>query len=318
MKTREIFLKDPLAWRLVNEGVSSNNTDDLETLRFELDSFVCEGEYLNGMRRILQAYQTDFGSPEQKAAWISGFYGSGKSHLAKVLRYLWIDFKFPDGATARSIAHLPHEITDLLVETSTLGKQHNGLHMAGGTLKAGAGSVRLRVMSIVFKSVGLPAAYPHTKFLMHLKRDGKLEKFKKAIEEQGKDFDQELGRMYASGAVAKAYLQCYDHLTEPSQVGPVLRAEYPPNQTDVSMDEMLDSIREAIAGNGKLPCTLVVLDEVQQFIGQDAQVALDVQEVAEALSKEMGGRVMVIGTGQSALNDAPNLQRLMGRFSATP
>ena len=73
MKTREIFLKDPLAWRLVNEGVSSNNTDDLETLRFELDSFVCEGEYLNGMRRILQAYQTDFGSPKQKAAWISGF-----------------------------------------------------------------------------------------------------------------------------------------------------------------------------------------------------------------------------------------------------
>jgi len=138
--------------------------------------------------------------------------------------------------------------------------------MAGGTLKAGAGSVRLRVMSIVFKSVGLPAAYPHAKFLMHLKRDGKLEKFKKAIEDQGKDFDQELGRIYASGAVAKAYLQCYEHLTEPSQVGPVLRAEYPPNQTDVSMDEMLDSIREAIAGNGKLPCTLVVLDEVQQFI----------------------------------------------------
>ena len=40
MKTREVFLKDPLTWRLVNEGVSSNNIDDLDTLRFELDSFV--------------------------------------------------------------------------------------------------------------------------------------------------------------------------------------------------------------------------------------------------------------------------------------
>ncbi len=315
MKTREVFLKDPLTWRLLNEGVSSNNTDDLETLRFELDSFVCDGEYLNGMRRILQAYHTDFGSPEQKAAWISGFYGSGKSHLAKVIRYLWIDFKFPDGATARSIAHLPHEITDLLTETSTLGKQHNGLHMAGGTLKAGVGSVRLRVMSIVFRSVGLPSTYPHAKFLMHLKRDGKLEVFKTAIKNQGKNFDQELGRLYASGAVAKAYVQCYDHVKEPSQVGPLLRAEYPSNQDDVSMEEMLNTIREAIAGDGKLPCTVVVLDEIQQFIGQDAQVALDVQEVAEALSKEMDGRVMVIGTGQSALNDAPNLQRLMGRFT---
>jgi hypothetical protein len=206
MKTKEIFLKDPLAWKLVNEGVSSNNTEDLATLRFELESFVCEGEYLNGMRRILQGYRDSFKGPEQKAAWISGFYGSGKSHLAKVLRYLWINFAFPDGTTARSLAHLPEEITDLLTEISTLGKRHEGLHMAGGTLKAGAGSVRLRVMSLFFKSVGLPEGYPYAKFLIHLKRDGKFNTFKKAIEDQGKDFDKELGRLYTSGAVAKAYV----------------------------------------------------------------------------------------------------------------
>jgi aspartate kinase len=49
VKTKEIFLKDPLAWKLVNEGVSSNNTEDLDTLRYELESFVCDGEYLNGI-----------------------------------------------------------------------------------------------------------------------------------------------------------------------------------------------------------------------------------------------------------------------------
>jgi hypothetical protein len=81
------------------------------------------------------------------------------------------------------------------------------------------------------------------------------------------------------------------------------------------MDEMRSTIREAIAVDGKMPCTLLVLDEVQQFIGLDAQTALDVQEVTEALSKEMDGRLMIVGTGQSALNDMPNLQRLMGRFT---
>lgn len=317
MRTKELFLKDPLGWKLVNEGVSSNNTEDLATLRFELDSFVCDGEYLSGMRRILQGYRDGFKGPEQKAAWISGFYGSGKSHLAKVLRYLWVNFKFPDGATARSLAHLPSEITDLLTEISTLGKRHDGLHMAGGTLKAGAGSVRLRVMGLVFKSVGLPEGYPYAKLLIHLKRDGKLDAFKKAIEDQGKDFEQELRRLYGSGAVAKAYVKCHDHLKDPSQVGAMLRADYP-NVADVSIDEMCTTIREAIAGQGhggRLPCTLLVLDEIQQFIGQDAQAALDVQEVTEALSKEMDGRLMVVGTGQSALNDMPNLQRLLGRFT---
>jgi len=315
MNTKEVFLKDPLTWKLINEGVSSNNTDDLDTLRFELESFVCEGEYFNGMRLILQAYRDSFGGPEQKAAWISGFYGSGKSHLAKVLRYLWTDFRFPNGATARSLAHLPEEVCDLLTEITTLGKQNAGLHMAGGTLKAGKGSVRLRVMSIIFKSVGLPELYPQAKFMMHLKRDGKLESFKKAVEDQGKNLDQELNRMYGSGAVAKAYVHCYDHIKEASKVGDILRADYPPNQVEVSMGEMLDVVREAISRGEKLPCTLLVLDEVQQFIDQDAQLALDVQEVTEALSKEMNGRLMVIGTGQSALNDSANLQRLMGRFS---
>jgi len=314
VKTKEIFLKDPLAWKLVNEGVSSNNTEDLDTLRYELESFVCDGEYLNGMRRILQGYRDNFNSSEQKAAWISGFYGSGKSHLAKVLRYFWINFAFPDGTTARSLAHLPEEITDLLAEISTLGKRHGGLHMAGGTLKAGAGSVRLRVMSLFFKSVGLPEGYPYAKFLIHLKRDGKFDAFKKGIEDQGKDFDKELGRLYGSGAVAKAYVQCYDHLKDPSQVGALLRAEYP-DVKDVSIDEMLNIVREAISANGKLPCTLLVLDEIQAFVGHDVQLSEDVREVAEALSKEMDGRLMIVGLGQSALNDTSNLQKLMGRFT---
>jgi hypothetical protein len=314
MKTKEIFLKDPLTWKLVNEGVSSNNTEDLATLEYELESFVCEGEYLNGLRRILQSYRDSFKSPEQKAAWISGFYGSGKSHLAKVLRYLWVDYSFPDGTTARSLAHLPAEITDLLTEITTLGKRHEGLHMAGGTLKAGAGNVRLRVMGLFFKSVGLPERYPYAKFLIHLKRDGKFDAFRASIESQGKNFDKEIIRLYGSGAVARAYVQCYEHVKDPSQVGELLRAEYP-NVDDVSMDEMCSIIREAISTNGKIPCALLVLDEIQQFIGQDAQTALDVQEVTEALSKEMDGCMMIVGTGQSALNDMPNLQRLMGRFT---
>lgn len=313
MKTKDVFLKDPLSWTLINEGVSSNNAENLDTLRFELETFVCEGEYLNGLRRILQAYVESFESPEQKAAWISGFYGSGKSHLAKVLRYLWINFEFDDGNTARSIAHLPNEITDLLTEISTLGTRHNGLHMAGGTLKAGIGSVRLRVLSLFFKSVGLPEQYPFGKFLLHLKRDGKLEQFRKAIEDQGKDVDRELSRLYGSQAVAMAYVHCYDHVTDPSHVGELLRADYP-NVGDISIGEMCDVIREAISVDGKLPCTLLVLDEIQQYIGHDHQTALDVQDVTEALSKQMDGRVMIVCTGQSALSDMPNLQLLMGRF----
>jgi hypothetical protein len=152
MKTKEIFLRNPLSWKIVNEGVSSNNTEDLATLRYELETFVCEGEYLNGMRRILQGYRDNFNSSEQKAAWISGFYGSGKSHLAKVLRYLWINFAFPDGTTARSLAHLPEEITDLLTEM-TLANAMRAAHAEALSRM----QCSLVLMSLFFKSTGCPA-----------------------------------------------------------------------------------------------------------------------------------------------------------------
>jgi hypothetical protein len=315
LQTRDIFLKDPLAWQLLNEGVSSNNATDLATLRYELQSFVCDGEYRTGLVRILEGYLTNFSAPEQKAVWVSGFYGSGKSHLVKVLRYLWTDFAFGDGNTARSLAHVPPDVAALLKEISTLGKKHQGLHAAGGTLKADKGSVRMRLLSIIFASVGFRREYPFAKFCLHLRRDGKLDDMRAEVAALGKNFDEEVARLYGSAAIAKAYLKLYPHLGDTSKVGPMLRAEYP-NVDDVGIDEMLGIIRLALGNGGKLPCTLVVLDEVQQFVDGRPDLALDIQEVTEACSKQLDSRVMFIGTGQSALSDSVQaLQKLMGRYT---
>jgi hypothetical protein len=65
----------------------------IKTLRFELQNFVCDGEYARGMggfsRLILVVWE----------AWaerrlVNGF-GGGGSHLVKVLRYLWEDYPLP-------------------------------------------------------------------------------------------------------------------------------------------------------------------------------------------------------------------------------
>lgn len=315
MLNRELFLKDPLSWRVANDGVSSNNVEDLDTLRYELETFVCQGEYQTGLAKMLQSYLDNLGK-EQKAVWVSGFYGSGKSHLVKVLRYLWTDFPFSNGVTARTLSSLPAEVSDLLKELSTRGKQGAGLHSAGGTLKAGAGSVRLRVLGIVFQSAGLPEKVPLARLYMDLRDDGKLEAVREHIAASGKDPAGEFGRFYTSPAFQNAYLAHYPNLGDTRNASAALRAQYPEKGGEVSIDDMLNDIRRALSRAGVLPCTAIVLDEIQQFINNNADIAHDVQEVVEALSKELDGRVLVVGTGQSALSDMPNLQRLMGRFTA--
>jgi hypothetical protein len=123
MINRELYFRDPTTLELLNNGVSKvseigQDESQIKTLRFELETFVCDGEYARGLERILKAYLDGLGREEQKAVWVSGFFGSGKSHLVKVLRYLWEDYQFSDGATARSLVMLPAEITDLLKELS--------------------------------------------------------------------------------------------------------------------------------------------------------------------------------------------------------
>jgi hypothetical protein len=314
MKTKELFLKDPLSWTLANEGVSSNNDADEATLRYELETFVCEGEYESALEKILSGYLARLGSNEQAGAWISGFYGSGKSHLVKVLRYLWTDYKFADGTMAREICKLPPSIVESLKELSTRGRQGAGLHSAGGTLKAGAGDVRMRVLQIVFKSVGLPTKYSPAHLIMDLRRDGNFEKLEKALKAEGKAPLQEIDRLYTSKALHEAYLDLYPHLGNVGSVGKALQAQYPAKVENIHVDEMIDIIKRAIERDGKLPCTVLVLDEIQQYINNNADVANEVQEVIEACQKRLDGMVTIVGTGQSALNDTSALQRIMGRF----
>ena len=321
MKNRDIYQRDPTKITLLNNGVAAMTDaltgDERRTLRFELDHFVCEGEYRRGLVRILDSYVSNQGRPEQPAAWISGFFGSGKSHLAKMLRFLWTDYTFPeDGATARGLAQLPNDARDLLQEISTLGRRGHGLHAAAGTLGAGAGgSVRLALLGIVFKSAQLPESYPQARFCLWLKRNDIYDPVCAAVEAEGRKFRRELNDLYVSPLIAKALLAADSNFAaNEKEAKSALRAQFP-KPRDITTDEFTSGLQDVLALKGGIPNTVVILDEVQQYIGEDTGRSYIVQEVVEACSKRFVDRLLFLGTGQTALSGTPALQRLQGRFT---
>jgi len=322
MKNREIYLKDPVDYQLQNNGVAQVKDDlselALKTLRYELDTFVCDGEYQNGLDLILSTFlrRLDAGG-EQPGVWISGFYGSGKSHLAKMLRSLWVDYKFSEGDTARTITKLPTDIIDHLTELTNKGKQYGGLHAASGTIGAGTENVSLALLGIVFKSVGLPEQYHLARFVMWLKAEGHYETVKAVVESKGKDFFQELSHLYVSPVIASSLLSALPALaSKESEVLQLLKAEYP-RVSNITNNEMTAAINNALKQDNKFPLTLIVIDEVQQYIGTDANRAFQVQEVTETCSAHFGSKLLFVGTGQNALSGMASLNRLMGRFTVT-
>ena len=280
MKNRDIYQRDPRTITLLNNGVATMTDaltdDERRTLRFEIEHFVCEGEYRRGLVRILDSYVGNQGQPEQPAAWVSGFFGSGKSHLAKMLRFLWTDYTFPeDGATARGLARLPNDVQDPLKEISILGKQGQGLHAAAGTLGAGAGdSVRLALLGIVFKSADLPESYPQARFCLWLKKNDIYDPVCAAVESEGREFRRELNDLYVSPLIARALLASGTNFAANEQEAKAaLRAQFP-KPRDITTDEFTSTLQDTLAFNGEMPCTVIVLDEVQQYIGDDTSPVL--------------------------------------------
>ena len=320
MINRDIYQIDPATRKLVNEGVANVNDEKtsqaLEVLRWELESFVCEGQYEKGMSHILETYLKNINQAQQPAVWVSGFYGSGKSHLVKMLRALWANTIFEDGATARGIANLPQGIRDSLKELDTQAKRHGGLHAVSGTLGAGAsGSVRLALLRIIFKSADLPEQYPVARFVVWLKQEGIETQVRAHVEQKGLDWKEELDNFYVAEGLHDALVQSKPNLfSSPASCVETLNNLYP-YVRDVSSDDMLKAIRQALTKNGKFPLTLLVLDEVQQYIGEDSQRSIDVQEMVEACCKNIGGKLLFIGTGQTAVTGTSNLKKFEGRFT---
>ena len=166
MLNKETFATDPDAFHIANQGVAKVRLPiddaDLIVLRGELETFICDGHYEEGLARILDGF-LGAGSGDAPAVWISGFYGSGKSHMAKVLGALWTNQTFPDGATAEGIVpHIPPSVKRGLVELRAAAKRAGGVVVGGDTLGNGPSDPAEATLQIICARWGyLATSGPH-------------------------------------------------------------------------------------------------------------------------------------------------------------
>ena len=110
---------------------------------------------------------------------------------------------------------------------------------------------------------------------------GLLDAVQTELKAAGRTLAQDLPHMYVSNHLAKALLKVRQGLanSEP-EILQLLKAQFPQVQ-DVSNEQMVNAITQALSEGAIFPLTLIVLDEVQQYISDDTAKAYMVQEMTE-------------------------------------
>ena len=71
------------------KGVIKVGQNDDENIYQELDEYVVTNELLKHFTKFFSSYNNGIQSPtDDIGVWISGFFGSGKSHFLKILSYI--------------------------------------------------------------------------------------------------------------------------------------------------------------------------------------------------------------------------------------
>ena len=319
MKIQTMFQKD--INRDIN-GVIKVAQDDERSLKQELGEYIITKELRRHFNTFFENYSKAIDHPTDKiGVWISGFFGSGKSHFLKILSYLLsnqevagreaVDFfkdKFDDPmmyATIVCCTNIPTESILFNIDIE-------------GPINKDKTAV-LRVFAKVF--------YNHLGFYGE---DLKIAKLERHVDMYGKtdafrkEFEKVNGAPWVESRASYAFFE--------DDIVSVLQRVLGMSETsarnwfngeengEMSIKQIVEEIKEYVDSKGKDFRLLFCVDEVGQYIGDDGNLMINLQSIVEELGSKCLGKVWVMVTSQEAIDSVVKISgddfsKIQGRFN---
>jgi hypothetical protein len=284
------------------EGVIK--ADDEASLRLELEEYVITNEIEKQLEGFFDAYTK---SRVANGAWISGFFGSGKSHLLKILALL-LENRSIDGVPALDLfidkcAHNEILRGDLKRAVAIPSKSILfNIDQKADVISKTQMDALLAVFQKVFDEMcGYYGKQGYiARFERHLDNRGVYEGFKAAYAGiAGKSWER--GREEAlleSVNISRAYAEASGSELEAAKG---ILTSYR-NDYKVSIEDFAEQVNEYIQRQGPTFRLNFFIDEVGQYIADNVKLMTNLQTVAESLSTKCAGRAWIIVTAQQAMD----------------
>ncbi|ALS78621.1 hypothetical protein AUO94_08075 [Planococcus kocurii] len=305
-------------------GVIKVAQTDNDSIQQELDEYVVTRELQKHLSKFYENYQKGVnGSTDKMGVWISGFFGSGKSHFLKILAYL-LENKEVENKTA--VEYFDGKIQDPIVlanmqrtagiETETILFNIDAKAQLDNKSKEDA---ILRVFMKVF--------YEHRGYYgdisgvaemeKYLDKQGTYEGFKSAFRNlAGESWEERRNSFYFDRDYIVTALSEATEMTEESAGN---WFDNGVNNYEISIEKFAKDVNEYIEQKGRNFHLIFLVDEIGQYIGDSRSLMLNLQTLTEELGTHARGKAWVIVTSQESIDSivkvkGDDFSRIQGRF----
>ena len=334
MQIKNTFKKD--LFRPIN-GVIKVGDDSIESVWQELDEYVVTGElgkhFLKFFGNYLEALDNARSSdaPNRIGVWVSGFFGSGKSHFIKIISHLLQNNPVTNsqtGETCRPIDFFENKIADklFLSDIKRAVNSPTDVLLFNIDSKAGNNDGRdaiLRVfMRVLNELQGFSPEHPHLADIeLQLEREGKYNVFQAAFENAlGKSWKAERhAYRFRRKETVAALTEATGMTTDAAEkLLDETRTDY-----NLTVESFARRVKDYLDRKGKDQRIIFVADEVGQFIGTDTHLMLNLQTIVENLGTICEGRAWVVVTSQEDMDSvlgnvvgakSNDFSKIQGRF----
>lgn len=303
-------------------GVIKVNQSDEKNIEPELREYIITKELRRHFTTFFNNYEKSLNHPTDKiGVWISGFFGSGKSHFLKMLSYL-LSNKIVAGKP--TIEYFADKINDPMM----LAQMEHCASVPTDTILFNIDAISsINKDKTAILRVFVKTFYEYRGFYGNDLKVARLEQF---VDKSGKmdafkaKFAEINGEEWENARDSFAFFEddIVETLIEALGMSEnAARNWFNGTETaDMSIEQLVKEIKEYIDSRGKDFRLLFMIDEAGQYIGSDGNLMLNLQTIVEEIGSKCGGRVWVMVTSQEAIDSITKISgddfsKIQGRFN---
>ena len=311
MKISQLFKREIA--RPINGVVKADQLDE-ESVWQELDEFVVTKELDGHLRKFFERYCETIDAPNDPnisgkiGVWVSGFFGSGKSHFIKVLSHLLDNEEHVhDGKTRKAVDFFDDKIADAMIlgDIKRAVASNTDVILFNIDSKADSSSGRDAILAVFLKVLNEKLGYsPDHAHIAHMERyldeKGKYGEFQNvyklltSTEWKDERDAYEFNRDEVIEALSKTLGQSQESCEKWVDTGE--------SNFSLTIENFARWVKEYLDKQGADHRVIFLVDEVGQFIGSDTALMLNLQTITEQLGTVCNGRAWVVVTSQEDID----------------